>query len=245
MNLEQGFIAIEPPEAQLLDDMNKLGVHIFAGIPHTIVKLIQRSKHPHKILTPETFRQWLREPDRVKKCDIPMAMRLLAYVSEDERMDQLYELPLFACRDMKLRSLRKTDQSGHFRTKLYLGTLEESTLFDKTGECFLKIETYPPKVSTRLRVHIKMMSASLNLEMFNLQSFQNYTRDILLSHPSLATTSADVLMSAFKVDLAWIQKLWNWLDTKDVNEVAKVVQSLWLIPLEGQSLRKVSNCLRF
>lgn len=245
MHLEMGFIAVKKLDPQLLDCLNKLHMPIFADVPRTIITLIQRSQYPHSILTPEVVRVWLRQNlDPSNTLDIYMAMQLLEYISEDEEMDQLHGLPLFACRNGKLRSLSlkaNGDKVDHFGTKFYIGTAEESALFDSKGELFFLIEKYPANVASRIRTHISRMSASLNLEMFSLQSFERYTR-VLFSHPSLANSKANIIqMSTCKVDLVWIQNLWRWLDTnQNVKQVEKVVQSLWLIPLEdGKSMHRV------
>ena len=89
---------------------------------------------------------------------------------------------------------------------------------------------------TRIRTNIAMMSTTLNLEIFNIYWFETYARDVLFSHQDLAENNADIIeMSLCKIDLAWIQKLWCWLDnTQHVMEVARVVRLLWLIPLEGR-----------
>lgn len=238
MKLEMGFVAIQRLEQQLLNCLNKLGMPIFADIPDAIVSLIRRSQHSHTILSPKAVRIWLRQNSGViKTCDVSMAMHILEYVSGDEQMDQLYELPLFVCRNKMLRSLSQKSQDdnvGHFRSKLYIGTLQESALFDENGEHFLLIEKYPQTVATRIQTHISLMTAALNLEMFNLHCFEHYSHDVLFSHPSLNKTGKDIIeMSLCKVDVAWIQKLWDWLDTQSTKEVERVVQSLWLIPLEG------------
>jgi hypothetical protein len=248
MTLEMGYIAAKGPEAGLRQCLYRLGMPIFADIPDTFVNLIQESQYPHTILTPETLRIWLRKNvTNTKACDIPMAMRILEYVSEDERMDQLYGLPIFATRNGSLQSLRiksQRDSVDHFRAKLYIGSLEESSLFDAKGELFLLTEEFPRIVATRIQTHIATISASLNLETFSLQCFARYARDVLFLHMTPAKSNVDTInLLSCKVDLAWIQKLWNWLDTRNVKEVEKVVQSLWLIPLaDGQSLRKVSIC---
>ena len=248
MTLEMGFIAAEGLEAGLRKSLCRLEMPIFADIPDTFVKLIQESQYPHTILTPETLRIWLRQnATNINACDIPLAMRILEYISEDERMNQLYGLPVFATRNGSLQSLRIKNQResvDHFRAKFYIGSSEESSLFDRKGELFLLIERFPQIVATRIQTHIATMSASLNLEIFSLQCFARYARDVLFLHMTPANSNADTIhLSSCKVDLAWIQKLWNWLDTQNVKEVEKVVQSLWLIPLaDGQSLRKVSIC---
>jgi hypothetical protein len=217
-------------------------------IPDIFVNLIQKIQYPHSILTPETLRIWLRQNvTNTKPYDIPMAMRILEYISEDERMGQLYGLPVFATRNSSLQSLRlksQRDSTDDFRTKLYIGSLEEFSLFDGNGERFLLTEEFPRIVATRIQTHIAKISASLNLEIFSLQRFARYARDVLFLHMTPANSNEDTInLSSCKVDLARIQKLWNWLDTRNVKEAEKVVQSLWLVPLaDGQSLRKVSIC---
>jgi hypothetical protein len=156
----------------------------------------------------------------------------------------LFGLPLFACRNGTLRLLSKkdnTDTSDHFRERFYIGTADECALFDSNGELFLLIEQFPQIVATRIRNNISMMSASLNVELFSLQSFKRYMNDIIFSHPTLLQSKEEsVQMSICNVDLEWIQELWSWLDTQDVAKVEKFVQELWLIPLEdGKTLRKV------
>jgi hypothetical protein len=219
---------------------------IFADIPSSIVALIGKGQYPHTMLTPDVVRIWLRKNlGPTKTCDPGIAMQLLEYISADEQMDQLYDLPLFLCRDRNLRFVSKITKSQKvdgFRTKVYIGTSEESSLFDPKGGLFLQIEEYPQIVTSRIRTHISIISASLNLEIFNLHWFERYARDVLFSHPTLSNSNVDTIpMSICKIDLGWIQKLWDWLDTQIVKDVERVVQSLWLIPLEnGKGLRKVS-----
>ena len=190
MHLEMGFIAVKKLDPQLLDCLNKLHMPIFADVPRTIITLIQRSQYPHTILTPEVVRVWLRQNlDPSNTSIYHMAMQLLEYVSEDERDGSAIWSSFIRVQKWKTPIPQQLKANGdkvdHFGTKFYIGTAEESTLFDSNGELFLLIEKYPANVASRIRTHISMMSASLNLEMFSLQSFERYTTDVLFSHPTL------------------------------------------------------------
>ena len=233
-------------DSQLLKCLTDVGMPIFEGIPSQIVKLIQDHRHPHKVLSPDVVRAWLRQNQPYSIADIASAMKILEYVSADEQMDQLHGLPLFTCKDQTLRSLSTRDQtSAEYKKSLYIGTQKESALFDKHGELFLDIDQYPSIVVSRIQENIESMSASLNLEKFSLQSFDRYARQLVFSHPELDNNADIVDMSLCQVDFEWIQTLWSWFDTLNQSEVENVVQSLWLIPLEdGRRLRRACNILR-
>jgi hypothetical protein len=207
MTLETGFIAAKELEVGLQHCLYRLGMPIFADIPDTFVNLIQECQYPHSILTPETLRIWLRQNvTNTKPFDIQMARRILEYISEDERMDELYGLPVFTTRNGSLQSLRlktQRDSADDFRPKLYIGSLEESSLFDGNGEIFLPTEEFPRIVATRIQTHIATMSASLNLETFSLQCFPRYAGDVLFLHMTPANSNEDTInLSSCKVDLA-------------------------------------------
>ena len=240
--LEQGFL-VEGHDPQLLSCLKQLSVPLLIGIPSTVVQLIRQSSHPHQILTPAGLRAWLRGKLRRSNIDVSTAMVLLEYISGDEKMDEIYDLPLFACKNGSLTSLTKLTGDLPFNRKFYIGTAEESVLFDKNGDRFLSLERYPPKVAARIQSHISTMSASLNLEQFGLEGFRRYAQDVLFDSKH-AKTKDVVELSACGADLSWIQRLWIWLDTKPVVAVAKVVQGSWLLPLEGQTLRKVIVVIR-
>ena len=242
--LQDGFLVAEKHERQLLKHLHDLSMPIFNDVPDKFIKLIQRNQYHHTLLTPSTVRSWLRES--IKPTDIrdsSMAMDILEYVSKDEQMDQLYGLPLFTCRDGELRSLSTVGLAAgarKFTGGLYIGTTEEARLFDKDGEYFL-LEKYPSTISTRIQSHISTMSIVLNLEKFDLPVFERYTRDVLFADSNLISSNVDVIeMWASGLQFSWIQRLWNWLDSKKVDDVMRAVESCWLIPLhDGQSLRKV------
>lgn len=237
--IEKGYIASNL-DSYLLKCLTEAGMPIFEGIPDKIVKLLKGEKHPHTILSPEVAREWLRNNQPYKIADITTAMKILEYVSSDEQMEQLHDLPIFVCKDQVLRSLQKKQQGNvGYKMSLYIGTQKESALFDKQGELFLDIDQYPSIVTSRIRDNINSISASLNLELFSPQSFDRYARQLLFSHLNLDTETDVIDMSLCQVDFDWIQKLWSWLDTMEQSEVENAVQSLWLIPLEdGKGLRK-------
>ena len=242
--IEMGFIVSGQLKSELLVCFQDLGMPIFEEIPGKILNLVKRTQHPHFILNTEVARIWLRQYMIQNKVSLTTAITILEYISQDEQMDQLYDLALFACRNGKLRSLSKkgsNDDLNDFKTNLYIGTSEESGLFDEKGELFLMFDGYPPTVITRIRTNISMMSASLNLEKFSIHWFERYAQDVLFSHPDLGGNEADIISTSMcEKDMDWIQKLWNWLDTQHVTEVERVVSSLWLIPLEGgETLHKV------
>ena len=107
--LEMGFIVAQQLEPELLECFQNLGMPIFEEIPEGILNLVKRAKHPHSILNTEAARVWLRENIESNNFNTPMAMQILEYISQDEQMDQLYGLPLFACKNGSLQSLRQKE----------------------------------------------------------------------------------------------------------------------------------------
>lgn len=243
--LAKGLIVAENHDETLLKCLQDLSMPIFKDLPSKLIKIIRRSRHSHVILNPHNVRLWLRQNVGSNIRDISVAFKLLEYVSQDEQIDQLYGLPLFVCRNRSMKALQRrvNKDDKDFRSRLYIGTLEESTLFDKKGELFLLTEDYPPTVLARMQVYLSSTSVTLNLENFNLYSFQCYVSSVLMADPSLECNGNEIIKaSLFNVDIAWIQKLWDWLDTKAANDIEDVVQSRRLIPLEGgESLHKVFN----
>lgn len=237
--LEEGFITLDA-HSLLLKCLTEVGMPIFEGIPMKIIKLLEEHGHPHRVLNPDVVRTWLRNNQHYSIPDIATAMEILEFVSADGQMEELYELPVFLCKDQTMRSLRKKEQHTQgYKDLLYIGTQEESALFDKQGELFLDLDQYPPIIVSRIQDNIQLISASLNLEMFSLQSFDRYARQLIFSHTKLDIRVDTVDMSSCQVDFEWIQSLWRWLDTLKTSEVENIVQSLWLIPLEdSQKLYK-------
>ena len=215
---------------------------MFRDVPHKIIALLQQCQYPHTKLTPKSVREWLRAKLKNEELSVAAAMLILQYISEDKRMDQLYGLPVFLCKDGQLRSLVPcvdTPNINHFKSKLYVGTEEESVLFDEKGELFLSLEKYPGIVSACIQ-NFAQTSEALNLEPFCLQTFVSFARDVLFPSPNVSNNQDICEMSSCGVDLAWIQKLWIWLDSKPVDEVAKAANKMWLLPLKGgKFLRRV------
>lgn len=241
--LEAGFLVAEVLDSKLLNCLKGLDIPLLIGIPSAIIQLIRRGLRPYRLLSPDGLRTCLRGKLRATDINTETAMLLLEYLSQDEQMDQLYGFPIFPRRNGTLTALSKSvSGSIHYSRKLYIGTSEESALFDPNGEQFLCLERYPAIVSERIQSHISKMSAALNLEQFGLEAFRRYSQNILFGL-KFANAQDVIEMSSCGVDLTWIQKLWNWLDTKPVVTVATVVQGNWLIPLEGMKLQKVYVCL--
>lgn len=216
---------------------------MFRNIPDKILHLIEQCQPSCTKLTPSSARQWLRSKLKHETVSVVAAMQILEYISEDQRMDQLHGLPIFLCKDGRLRSLiprEDTPSISHFKSKLYIGTEEESALFDKAGELFLAIDKYPPTVSNCIR-EFAQTSEALNLEIFRLKTFVNFAHDVLFPSSKFSSHSQTVIeMSSCGVNLLWIQKLWLWLDCNPVKKVTEAVNKLWLLPLKGgKSLRKV------
>lgn len=236
--LDQGFLVVEDHGPQFLSCLKGLKVPLLTGIPATIVQLIRHSPYPHQILSPSALRNWFRGRLVASSITEATAMMFLEYMSSDEQMDQLFDLPLFPCRNGSLISLKKIPSGAKFNDKVYVGTYDEGALFDENADRFLCLDHVPQQVTARIESHITSMSASLNLERFGISSFERYAHDVLfglkLSKPK------DSEISAGGLDFGWLQRLWKWLDSKPVNMVAAVVQRLWLIPLEGNMLRQVN-----
>ena len=212
---------------------------IFDNVPEKLVRLIQDSQYLHTTLTPSTARKWLRGNITVGNIlDIPTAMKILQYVSQDERMDQLYDLPIFACKDRKLRSLSKISANAcTFSNNLYVGTPKESSLFDETGQLFLHLEEYPDTVLARIHTHIAKISTVLSLKRFDLPVFRRFALEVLFS--SFDENYDCIELASCGITLPWIQDLWHWMDAKPTEDVAEAVQSLCLIPVMGGKLQKV------
>lgn len=246
--LKNGFlVASEYLEDPLLSCFKDLSMPIFNKVPRAIVQMIQNSQCSHNILNESVARTWLRQKFRlsgVQLHDISTAMEILEYLSRDEQLAQLYDLPIFASIDGHLRSLNKVPRSESitlpFNSRFYIGTADESALFDPSGQLFLDLKKYPVKVSSRIRRHIAAMSSMLNLELFGIEAFGRYLRDVLFPKPGIFRPSEDVIeLSKCGVDLEWIQRLWCWLDKIPIADVGKAVHLRWLIPLEGgKTLRK-------
>jgi sacsin len=236
--LENGYILPLNLNAQLLQCLKGIGMPIFEDVPEKIVELLKDHQHPYKNLSPGVLRLWLRHNiKRYSIDDVSTVMHIFEYASADEKMDLLHGLPIFVCKNQSIRSLLLKDTRdgvADFKANVYIGTSEESELFDKQGGFFLDIDQYTAIVMERIRNHMPLMSATMNLEMFNLQSFDLYVRNVLFHNESLAGDDADIInTSQCGIDFVWLQKLWHWLDTHQVNEVKAVVQSRWLTPLEG------------
>src|SRR5271169_3272733 len=125
---------------------------MFQDIPHSILNLIIGSQFPHPILSPDSARKWLRRRLETETVTVTAAMHLLEYVSADKRMDQLFQLPLFLCKDGQLRSLtlrKAVPNINQFTSKLYIGTGGASELFDVKSN-FLYIDDYPLHVASRI-----------------------------------------------------------------------------------------------
>ena len=248
LSLEDGFLVDKTHDVELLDVLRELSMPLFTNVPEMVLKLIQSSQYPHTTLNPETLRNWLRL--KVNKAESPLvfdsssALQLLEYMSNDEKMDHLYDLPVFLCRDGQIRALSLRDATqniSRFKSKLYVGTEDESLLFDRTGEQFLALENYPPILSSRIRKHLSNMSQALNIDLFEIPVFEAFCQDSLFS--SLGSSVEPTIdISVCGVDLQWIQKLWSWLDRKPIGKVAKAVQAKWLLPLEdGKTLHRVKH----
>jgi hypothetical protein len=235
--LDQGFLIVEDHGPQFLSCLKDLKVPLFIGIPATIVQIIRHSSHPHQILSPSALRNWLRGKLVASSITNATAMTLLEYMSSDERMDQLFDLPLFPCRNGSLVSLQKIQGGVRFNNKFYLGTHDEAALFDENANRFLCLDHVPQQVTARIDSHIASMSISLNLERFGIPSFERYANDLLFGLK--LSKSKDSEISAGSLDSGWLQRLWKWLDSNPVDKVAAVVQRLWLIPLQGNMLRQV------
>lgn len=241
LSLEEGFLVTEskPPDA-----LQGLSIPLLSKIPARIVHLIQQSGYPHQILSPASVRIWLRgnlKAGYIK--DNFTAMNLLEYITQDGRLDQLYDLPLFLCTDGQFHSLRTSSPESNlkFRDKFYIGTTAEIALFSNEAP-FLALAEYPSTVSARIRNKLRHMSTALNLENFTLESFRNYARNVLFSRTNTAELSDVVEMSYCNTNLPWIQQLWTWLESKYVGEVSETVESLHLIPLQGgKKLYKVNR----
>jgi hypothetical protein len=241
--LEEGYIVDKEHDSILLQCLQELSIPLFGDIQNKIIELFQQSLHPYRTLTPASARIWLRKRLELENPKVSVAMYILKYTSDNEKMEQLFQLPVFLCRDGKLHSLKirsKTPNIERFKSKLYIGTEEEAAIFDRKGDTFLQLSNYNRIVSIRIQNHISQMSTVLNVDQFSLQMFADFAHDILF-HQVLRSSSVDAVeMLLCGVDLAWVQKLWNWLDSKPLPNVAEAVNSLWLVPLEeGKLLQKV------
>ena len=155
---------------------------MFRNVPLPILKLIVESQFPRTILTPDSVRKWLRQCLEMETLTVAAAIHLLKYMSSDERMDQLFQLPIFLCRDGRLRSLtlrQATPNINRFTSRLYIGTGEEYALFDTNGKLFLQLDKYPRHITSRILENISKMSEALNLDVFGLQVFPGFAHDIL------------------------------------------------------------------
>jgi hypothetical protein len=168
-------------------------------------------------------------------------MCVLQYVCGDGKLDQVYDVPVFLCCDGQLRSLSQrcaTTSTGQFNSTFYIGTDEEATLFDKSGELFLALNRYPPFVSAQIDADILGLSKILIVERFGIGAFKKFCAERLVpATPFHFQHPETVEMSQFNLSFEWIQSLWDWLDQKSPSEVSEAVSLKWLIPLDdGKSL---------
>ena len=222
--LTDGYLALEKVPIPLLNALQIFSMSIFNNVPDWIVRLIHQCGHSFQPLSPNTVRQWLRQQFSAgigSEISTVSAIELLRYILSDKKYTDLHGLPLFLCRDGKLRALtnRPYNSIKSFDDALYVATDEELSLFSLDGSHFLddKICSIP-----QIKTDLNTIRKFVNLGAFTLLSFRLYAQN----H---GFDSSDVTVKDFN----WIQRLWKWLDKHPVSKVLSAVENMYLIPLQS------------
>jgi hypothetical protein len=167
-----------------------------------------------------------------------MATTLLRYVMSDNCYRDVYDLPLFYCRDGGRRAIGLRNESD----VLYLGSQEVMDLFDDIPGKFIDLKVLSPDVHAQLERDIGTISKVLALERFGIEAFQAYATTRVSWHPS--TEELELPIDDFDIEYSWLEKLWKWLNKYETERVAEVVEDLFLIPLQDGTVRKVRNRIK-
>jgi len=239
--LDEGFLDDGVNDDALLDVLERLNMPLFKQNPDQILNLLRSRRHGRTTVNATTVCSWLRQQTNPPLFSISEAMCVLQYVCRDRKLGQLYDVPVFLTHNGQLRSLSQrcaTAKHGQFDSKFYVGTDEEATLFDKSGELFLALDKYPDFVSDQINAGILELSEILNVERFGVGSFKKFCAERLTpTVPFHLEYPETVKMSQFCISFKWIQSLWSWLDQNSLAQVSEAVNLQWLIPLDdGKSL---------
>jgi hypothetical protein len=226
----------------LLNVLEELEMPIIKDVPRHLLDLIIGIEMSYIPFVPSTTRQWLRAklaqpPIRMTPA---MATILLRYVISDKSYRDVYDLPLFYCRDGERRAigLRK-ENLPELDDVLYLGSQEVVDLFDDIRGQFIDLEALAQDLRIQLKQDIGTISKVLALQRFGIEAFHAYAATRVGWHP--LTEEVELPLENFDLKYSWLQKLWNWLNKYETKSVAKVVKGLFLIPLQSGRVRKVCN----
>ena len=244
VSLEFSLVALEEPSHALLDALKALSIPVVNNIPGWLSSLIRNSKHPHTPLTPSSVRTWLRSSlGNVPPChlNIPSAVELLKYILNDKKYNEVHNLPLFPCRDGRLRALtsRSTTAPSKFEDEFYISTEEEFLLFGGSGKQLLDLSVCHKTLAHQIERDIDKISAVVNLRRFDLDVFRLYARDHGLLGDLPDTNDIDM---SGTINFAWVNRVWKWLDSRGAKDkVANILDGLYLIPLQdSKKLYKVN-----
>jgi sacsin len=227
--LTDGYLPLEQIPAPLLKALQPFSMPIFHKIPDRIVTLIRQGGYTYRPLSAGNVRHWLRQQFSAGfGTDKSSAIELLRYILVDRNYADLHSLPLFLCRDDKLRALSSHSHLSikTFEDGFYVATEEEFQLFGGNGSQFLDESVCKlPQIKNDLNAIRK----AVNLGVFTLSSFRLYARKRGLE----AQGNEFEIESA--ADFGWIQRLWKWLDKHSASDVRTAVEGLYLIPLQSSS----------
>jgi hypothetical protein len=227
--LTDGYLPLVEVPTALLNALQSFSMPIFDKIPEWIKTLIRQGSYPHRPLNAGNVRHWLRQQFKAGfGTNSSSAIELLRYILLDKNYADLHSLPLFLCKDGKLRSLTNHSYSSikSFEDGMYVATEEEFQLFGGNGSQFLDESVCE---ISQIKTDLNAIRKSVNLGSFSLNSFRLYARKGGFEAQD-NTVEIDGV-----ADFAWIQRLWKWLDKHSAPEVRTAVEGLCLIPLQSSS----------
>ena len=227
--LTDGYLPLEEVPTALLNALQSFSMPIFDKVPEWISTLIRQGSYSHRPLSAGNVRHWLRQQFKAGFGTNPSsAIELLRYILVDKNYADLHSLPLFLCKDGKLRSLANQAYSSikSFEDGIYVATEEEFQLFGGNGSQFLDESVCE---ISQIKNDLNAIRKSVNLGSFSLNSFRLYARK-----QGFEAQDNKVEIDGV-ADFAWIQRLWKWLDKYSTSEVRTAVEGLCLIPLQSSS----------
>jgi len=238
--LSEGFIVTTEIPKDLLAVVRALDMPLVMDVPVSLVQMILESKHRYDGFSPSSARGWLRA--KLKNPLLQMtpetATVLLRYVLSDKSYGDLYELPLFYCRDGRFRAIQPRQRP--FTDFLYIGSDDVVDLFRGMGPQFVNLTALSQDVREQLQKELGTISKVLGLQRFGPQAFRLFA---VHKNPSWCSSSdcKDVKITDLGIDHEWLQRLWNWLDKYEINDLAKAIDGMFLIPLQNGNIRMVST----
>lgn len=229
LSLTDGYLPLEDIPTPLLNALQIFAMPIFENVPKWIVTLVHNGHYSYQPLSPSNVRKWLRQQfSEGIGTDVgtTSAIELLRYILVDKNYADIHGLPLFLCKDGKLRALTNHPYNSikSFDNAIYVATHEESGLFAGDGSHFLadSVRTIP-----QIKNDLNAIRKAVNLGAFTLSSFRLYAQK-----QGFESQDNALEIQAVK-DFSWIQRLWKWLDKHPTSEVRTAVENMCLIPLQS------------